>query len=227
LINTIEKAVHQRLSPSLKEGPHGHRHRPRSATAHHHLEIDPALRQQGYDGVTYQKIADSCGIARTTLYKYFHSKRPDLQLCHLGSGAILIDRFAEILDPQASVVTRLDRLLHAVLQLLFEQRVILTVILDYVLAAQRTGQDLAHTIASHTPSDCAASSTVSSEGVRKGELRTSARGAGDRTDLRPSGGRRSASDRQSERPTIRSFPPSLHQSIENFKPSATALSRPI
>ena len=31
--------------------------------------------EQGYDGVTYQKIADSCAFARTTLYKYFRNKR--------------------------------------------------------------------------------------------------------------------------------------------------------
>jgi AcrR family transcriptional regulator len=127
--------------------------------------------EQGYGGVTYQKIADSCGIARTTLYKYFHSKRQIFNYAIWEVANILIERFAEILNPKDSVLVRLDRLLHAVLQLLFEQRVILTVILDYVLAAQRTGQDLAHTIASHTIGLRRIIHRLVVEGIRKGELR--------------------------------------------------------
>ena len=30
---------------------------------------------EGYDDVTFQKIADRCGITRTTLYIYFKNKR--------------------------------------------------------------------------------------------------------------------------------------------------------
>ena len=126
--------------------------------------------EQGYDGVTYQKIADNCGIARTTLYKYFHSKRQIFNYAIWEVANALSDRFAEILNPRDSVILRLDRLLHAVLQLLFQQRVILTVILDYVLAAQRTGQNLAHTIASHTIGLRRIIHSLLVEGVRKGEL---------------------------------------------------------
>jgi len=127
--------------------------------------------EQGYNGVTYQKIADSCGIARTTLYKYFHSKRQIFNYAIWEVANILIVRFAEILSPRDSVITRLDRLLHAVLQLLFEQRIILTVILDYVLAAQREGQNLARLIASHTIGLRRIIHRLIVEGVRKGELR--------------------------------------------------------
>jgi len=125
--------------------------------------------EQGYDGVTYQKIADNCGIARTTLYKY--SKRQIFNYAIWEVAKALSDRFAEILNPQDRAIVRLDRLLHAVLQLLFQQRVILTVILDYVLAAQRTGQNLAHTIASHTIGLRRIIHSLIVEGVRKGELR--------------------------------------------------------
>jgi len=30
--------------------------------------------ESGYDGVTYQKIADRCGISRTSIYRYFRTK---------------------------------------------------------------------------------------------------------------------------------------------------------
>jgi AcrR family transcriptional regulator len=126
--------------------------------------------EQGYDGVTYQKIADSCGIARTTLYKYFHSKRQIFNYAIWEVANILGTRMAEILNPRDSVVARLDRLLHAVLHLLFEQRVILTVILDYILAAQRSGQNLQRIIASHTVGLRRILHRLVVEGVRKGEL---------------------------------------------------------
>lgn len=127
--------------------------------------------EQGYDGVTYQKIADGCGIARTTLYKYFHSKRQIFNYAIWEVANLLSNRFAEILNPREPVITRLDRLLHAVLQLLFEQRVILTVILDYILAAQRSGQNLQRIIASHTIGLRRIIHRLMVEGVRKGELR--------------------------------------------------------
>ena len=31
--------------------------------------------RDGYEDVTFQKIADACGITRTTLYIYFKNKR--------------------------------------------------------------------------------------------------------------------------------------------------------
>lgn len=33
------------------------------------------FKKEGYDDVTFQKIADACGITRTTLYIYFKNKR--------------------------------------------------------------------------------------------------------------------------------------------------------
>lgn len=126
--------------------------------------------EQGYDGVTYQKIADSCGIARTTLYKYFHSKRQIFNTAIWEVANVLGSRLAEILNPRDSVIVRLDRLLHAVLTLLFEQRVILTVILDYVLAAQRSGQNLQRIIATHTVGLRRILHRLVVEGVRSGDL---------------------------------------------------------
>lgn len=127
--------------------------------------------EQGYDGVTYQKIATSCGIARTTLYKYFHNKRQIFNYAIFEVANLLRARMSEILDPQTSVVTRLERLLQEVLQLLFEQRVILTVILDYVLAAERSGENLERVIARHTIGLRRVLHQLVVEGMRTGELR--------------------------------------------------------
>ncbi len=127
--------------------------------------------EQGYDGVTYQKIADNCAIARTTLYKYFRNKREIFNTAIWEVSYLLINRFDEALSSKVSAVTRLDRIMCAVLQLLFEQRVILTVILDYVLAAQRAGHNMRRDITCHTIGLRRIIHRLLIEGVNKGELR--------------------------------------------------------
>jgi AcrR family transcriptional regulator len=127
--------------------------------------------EQGYDGVTYQKIADSCSIARTTLYKYFHNKREIFNYAIWDVANLLIGCYKEILTSKDNVIVRLERILDAVLRLLFEQRVILTVILDYVLAAQRAGHNLERSITRHTIGLRRIIQRLLVEGIRKGELR--------------------------------------------------------
>ena len=127
--------------------------------------------EQGYNGVTYQKIADNCSIARTTLYKYFHSKRDIFNAAIWEVANLMIDSYAEILPSKTGVVDRLNRVVHAVLRLLFENRVILTVILDYVLAAQRAGHNMRRTITRHTIGLRRILHRLVTEGVRTGELR--------------------------------------------------------
>ncbi|MDD4024744.1 MAG: TetR/AcrR family transcriptional regulator [Kiritimatiellae bacterium] len=127
--------------------------------------------EQGYNGVTYQKIADNCSIARTTLYKYFHSKRDIFNAAIWEVANLMIDSYAEILPSKAGVVDRLNRVVYAVLGLLFENRVLLTVILDYVLAAQRAGHNMRRTITRHTIGLRRILHRLVTEGVRTGELR--------------------------------------------------------
>ena len=136
--------------------------------------------EQGYDGVTYQKIADSCSIARTTLYKYFHSKRQIFNTAIWEVSYLLIDRFAEALASKTSALTRLERVMTEVFKLLFERRVLLTVILDYVLASQRKAHDkkrgsdnfdLSRNIRSHTIGLRRIIHSLIIEGIRTGELR--------------------------------------------------------
>ena len=127
--------------------------------------------EQGYDGVTYQKIADSCAIARTTLYKYFRNKREIFNTAIWEVSYLLINRYDEVLSSQTSAVDRLERVMCAVLRLLFEQRIILTVILDYVLASQRAGHNMRRIITCHTIGLRRIIHHLLIEGVRKGELR--------------------------------------------------------
>lgn len=126
--------------------------------------------EQGYDGVTYQKIADSCGIARTTLYKYFHNKRQIFTYAIWEASTISNQVFAYILNPKDSVTVRLDRLMETVLKMLFQRHLMMTVILDYLLAVQRTGRNLKRNIERHTIIFKRILLRLIIEGIRKGEL---------------------------------------------------------
>jgi len=126
--------------------------------------------EQGYDGVTYQKIADSCKIARTTLYKYFHNKRQIFTYAIWEASTISNQVFAYILNPKDSATVRLERLLEAVLKMLFERHLMMIVVLDYLLAIQRTGRNLKRNISRHTITFKRLLLHLILEGVRKGEL---------------------------------------------------------
>lgn len=106
--------------------------------------------EQGYNGVTYQKIADVCGIARTTLYKYFKNKREIFNYAIWEETNRFFRKFRETPSENEPAVARLERLMVGVIDFLFDQRLLLTVILDFLLAAQRAGQDLRRNIMDHT-----------------------------------------------------------------------------
>jgi len=127
--------------------------------------------EHGYDGVTYQKIADCCGIARTTLYKYFRSKRQIFNYAIWEAARISNQRFRQILNPQDSAFTRLGRLMHEVLTLLFERNVMMTVILDYLLAARRAGENVERNIRRHTAVFKRILHRLILEGMRSGEIK--------------------------------------------------------
>lgn len=106
--------------------------------------------EQGYNGVTFQKIADNCGIARTTLYTYFKNKREIFNYAIWEISGILIETYDSILQQDEPAETKLKNIMGAVLKLLFDHRIMLTVILDYILAAQRAGHHIEKDIARHT-----------------------------------------------------------------------------
>ncbi|MDD2600467.1 MAG: TetR/AcrR family transcriptional regulator [Kiritimatiellae bacterium] len=127
--------------------------------------------EQGYNGVTFQKIADDCGIARTTLYTYFKNKRQIFNYAIWETSNTLIEKYATILDKDEPAETKLKNIMGAVLQLLFDQRLMLTVILDYILAAQRAGHNLEKNIAKHTIALRRIIQGLVVTGMRTGELK--------------------------------------------------------
>ena len=50
--------------------------------------------EEGYADVTYQKIADRCGITRTTLYHYFKDKR-EIFILTIRAGSFFLISWAD------------------------------------------------------------------------------------------------------------------------------------
>jgi AcrR family transcriptional regulator len=89
---------------------------------------------EGFENATYQKIADRCGITRTTLYIYFRNKKEIFnysikQLLTKVEESIQEIRADESLDS----VEKISRVLLDILKLLEQNRSLLSVILDYLM----------------------------------------------------------------------------------------------
>ena len=107
--------------------------------------------QEGYDGVTYQKIAESCNISRTTIYKYFKDKEQIFNYAiHQATERIssTIQKVMNRIDlaPDAKI----KRILHLTLKLLAENHVFLTVVLDYLITQKAAGSNVRRIVRRHT-----------------------------------------------------------------------------
>lgn len=110
-----------------------------------HEILDKALdifMEEGYEDVTFQKIADRCGITRTTLYIYFKNKRE----IFLWSIKQLTDEIESSLlrivdDPGLSYAERLRKVLDLILDKCSENRRLFAVTLAYLLQLKKTGKD--------------------------------------------------------------------------------------
>ncbi len=126
--------------------------------------------EQGYNDVTFQKIADRCGIARTTLYTYFGHKREIFDYTISLSTVELAEKYAEISSEPLPAPEKIIKLLEHVLRVIFRHRVLLTVILDYVLSVQRTGHSMRKPINRHTIGLKSVLRRLLKQGMAAGEL---------------------------------------------------------
>ncbi len=98
--------------------------------------------EEGYEDATFQKIADRCGITRTTLYLYFKNKREIFtwSIKQLTDG-VETDLLDTIQDESLSFATRLESIMHTILDRCTENRRLFNVVLTYLLQAQKSGKD--------------------------------------------------------------------------------------
>ncbi len=96
--------------------------------------------KEGYDDVTFQKIADACGITRTTLYIYFKNKREIFTWSIKQMTGELEKKLMEILsDKSLSASECLRRIMHWIIDICGENRPLFNVLLVYLINLQKTG----------------------------------------------------------------------------------------
>jgi AcrR family transcriptional regulator len=99
--------------------------------------------EEGYAGVTYQKVADRCGISRTTIYKYFQNKEE----MFLYAVKLATDNLTTLIENtlrhhEGTPLEKLVRVMRVTVRLLADNRIFLTVILDYILTQKQHGKDI-------------------------------------------------------------------------------------
>ena len=98
--------------------------------------------EEGYEDATFQKIADRCGITRTTLYLYFKNKREIFlwSIKQLTEG--LENSLRLIIDDKSrSCKERLLDVLEVIVHGCMENRQLFQVILAYLIQIQKTGKN--------------------------------------------------------------------------------------
>ena len=97
---------------------------------------------EGYEDATFQKIADRCGITRTTLYIYFKNKREIFlwSIKQLTEG--LENSLRLIIDDKSrSCKERLLDVLEVIVHGCMENRQLFQIILVYLIQIQKTGKN--------------------------------------------------------------------------------------
>jgi AcrR family transcriptional regulator len=126
----------------------------------------------GYPGLTYAQLAKRCGLARTTLYKYFSSKR------EIFDGAInltvteLAKDFRDAVErqPELSAAEKLELVLQKVVRLLFENSQLLQSITEYLMEQRRQGEEVNRKVRRHTMALRRTITQLLREGMEKGEF---------------------------------------------------------
>jgi len=126
--------------------------------------------ETGYGDVTFQSIADRCGLARTALYKYFHHKRQIFDGAVTIATTDLVGKYRDIIAQPGSYRDKLEAVIGEVFKILFTQRDLLLVIVEYTLSIKRAGKSLRWVVTRHTRGLKAALYYLLLKGIRVGEF---------------------------------------------------------
>jgi len=128
--------------------------------------------EEGYEDVTFQKIADRCGITRTTLYIYFKNKR-EIFLCSIKQLTAGIETgLRSIIDSKdLSDSEKLKEILVLILHKCEENRKLFNVVLTYLLQIQKSGKDAGERVRRRVLRLRHLLSWIIIEGINSGEFR--------------------------------------------------------
>ena len=128
--------------------------------------------EQGYEDATFQKIADHCGITRTTLYIYFKNKHE----IFLGSIKELLSELEtnlrDILKKDMDSIESLKQILFTIVDACENNKKLLSVLLNYLLQLKKAGVDTNERVRRRVIKMRHLLSTVLIKGIQKGEIKS-------------------------------------------------------
>lgn len=99
--------------------------------------------RNGYDDVTFQKIADACGITRTTLYIYFKNKHEIFNFSIKEASSKMEARFLKIIkDSSLSAENCLRLISKAAIDVCMENHSLFEILIPYLSELKRSGEDV-------------------------------------------------------------------------------------
>ncbi|MDR0643200.1 MAG: TetR/AcrR family transcriptional regulator [Treponema sp.] len=126
---------------------------------------------EGFEDATFQKIADRCGITRTTLYIYFKNKK---EIFNYSIKQLLSTVDAELsvvrADTNLNMADKLVRILSRIIELLEKNRRLLSVILDYLLHVSKSNGDPNYRVRRRTLKLRHILATMVIDGIKAGEI---------------------------------------------------------
>ena len=127
---------------------------------------------EGYEDATFQKIADRCGITRTTLYIYFKNKHE----IFLGSIKELLSGLEVTLleiaqDSKLSAKEALIKILAEIIRSCSENKKLFSVLLSYLIQLKKSGQDPNERVRRRVIKLRHLMSTIIIRGIRAGEFK--------------------------------------------------------
>lgn len=131
------------------------------------------IGERSYPEVTYQQIADECGLNRTLLYKYYHNKREIFDEGMLNMVSMLGEKFENALraQPNSSACDKIRLLIHVVIDQMFTDPPLLQAIIEYLISLRRCGEPVAKRVRRHTVALHRLIQSLVLEGIANGELK--------------------------------------------------------
>ena len=128
--------------------------------------------EQGYEDATFQKIADHCGITRTTLYIYFKNKHE----IFLGSIKELLSELEtnlrDIIKKDMDSIESLKQMLFTIVDACENNKKLFSVLLNYLLQLKKAGVDTNERVRRRVIKMRHLLSTVLIKGIQKGEIKS-------------------------------------------------------
>ncbi len=128
--------------------------------------------EQGYEDATFQKIADHCGITRTTLYIYFKNKHE----IFLGSIKELLSELEtnlrDIIKKDMDSIESLKQILFTIVDACENNKKLFSVLLNYLLQLKKAGVDTNERVRRRVIKMRHLLSTVLIKGIQKDEIKS-------------------------------------------------------